>query len=239
MRSLLVMVCMGVLGGLAGCVTVVRPPVAHVHIGHAITGWVDTPNREGLAVVAQREAETAAELARLAFQSRRNPGEVKRLAGDALHALDPALQPRGPGTGYGLIRAIDGAIDHVKFAADSGDASKNLGDSIIGLESSASKVRQAAKVSVAIAQEIRRSEKPEDLASLSEEMKAQTEEVVRELRAWRSQLDEVVSRESPSYQTVERRYLFGLVRLPNGLWQWHPDVDKQGSRGVGAAGGRY
>ena len=43
--------------GAAGCVTEAPPTIAHAHIGHAVTGWHDTPEQQGLLVTAAREAE--------------------------------------------------------------------------------------------------------------------------------------------------------------------------------------
>ena len=220
---------------LSGCYTVVRPTIAHVHLGHTTAGWVDTPDRMGLLVVAEREAATAAENAVKAFQSGRDPAELKRHVGYVLHALDPSLEPQGPGLGYGLIRAVDGANDHLRFGGDSSDASKNLKDSVLGLESTASRIRQGAKVGVAICQEIRGANKQDDLVSLAEELKSQTATLVRETGAWRTQIDAMIAREDPPFSRIERRYLFGLIRLPNGLWQWHPDVDKASNQGTGTS----
>ena len=221
---------------LSGCYSVVRPTIAHVHIGHTTAGWTDTPEKAGLLSVAEREADIAAENARKAFQAGRNADELKRYAGYVLHAMDPSLDTGGPGTGYGFVRAMEGATDHIRFAADSADASKNVKDSILGLESAASRIRQGAKVNVAICEEIRRTSKPEDLVSLAEELRSQSDTIVRDTRAWRAQLQEVIARENPPFSRIERRYLFGLIRLPNGLWQWHPDVDKASNQGQGTSG---
>ncbi len=226
------------LAALFSCstVTVTRPTIAHVHIGHTTAGWADTPDRAGLLTVAEREADIAVESARKAFQAARNPVELKRHVGNVLHAMDPALESGGPGTGYGFIRALEGATDHLRFAADSADASKNLKDSILGLESAASRIRQSAKVGVALCDEIRRTSKPEDLLSLADELKNQFDTIARETKAWRVQLQEVIARENPPFSRIERRYLFGLIRLPNGLWQWHPDVEKASNQGQGSSG---
>lgn len=238
MRIVQALLLMLAAGAVSGCYTVQRPTIAHVHIGHTTAGWADTPDRAGLLTVAEREAELAAEHSRRAFQAGRNPEEMKRHIGYVLHAMDPALEPAGPGTGYGFIRAMEGAADHVRFAADSADASKNLKDSVLGLESAASRIRQGAKVGVALCQEIRRTSKPEDLVSLAEELRNQSDTILRDTRAWRAQLQEVIARENPPYSRVERRYLFGLIRLPNGLWQWHPDVEKASNQGQSTSGYR-
>ncbi len=236
MRLVRIILALLALSALAGCYTVVRPTIAHVHIGHTTAGWTDTPDKAGLLTIAEREADIAADNARKAFQSGRNPAEVKRYAGNVLHAMDPTLESGGPGTGYGFIRALEGATDHLRFAADSADASKNLKDSILGLESAASRIRQSAKVSLAICEEIRRASKPEDLLSLAEELRNQSDQLVRETKAWRGQVQDMIARENPPFTRIERRYLFGLIRLPSGLWQWHPDVDKASNTGQGTSG---
>ena len=47
-----------VLVTLSSCTT--RPPtIAHVHIGHALTGWVETPDSKGFFVVAEKNAQIA------------------------------------------------------------------------------------------------------------------------------------------------------------------------------------
>lgn len=236
MRLIQALLWMLAAGALSGCYTVVRPTIAHVHIGHTTAGWADTPEKVGLLAVAEREAGIAAENARKAFQAGRDSAALKRYVGFALHATDPTLESGGPGTGYGFIRAIEGAMDHMKFAADSADASKNVKDSILGLEASASRIRQSAKVTVALCEEIRRTVKADDLVSLADELKAQTETTVRETKAWRAQVDDLIARENPPFSKIERRYLFGLIRLPNGIWQWHPDVDKASNQSLGTAG---
>jgi hypothetical protein len=234
-RAALIVLLAGLLGG---CYTVVRPTIAHVHIAHTTPGWSDTPGKAGLLSVAEREAETAAENARNGFRARLDATELKRYVSYALHAIDPSVQKVGPGTGYGLVRAMEGTADHVKFAAESEDASKNLKESMEALEVSASRIRQSAKVSLAIGQEILSTSKPEDLASLAEEFRNETDSAARQTRAWRVQLQEVIARENPPFTNIERRYLFGLIRLPNGLWKWAPDVDKASNQSQGSSGYR-
>ena len=56
---------------ITGCVTVDLPSIAHVHVGHAITGWNDTPGGRGLCDVAQNEAAVASEHAAFAVEGAR------------------------------------------------------------------------------------------------------------------------------------------------------------------------
>src|SRR5262249_13069720 len=70
----------------AGCVS--RPPtVAHVHIGHAITGVHVTPNKEGYLVSAEHRAQEAADFASKAANSH-DLAEIKHNIELAEHATN-------------------------------------------------------------------------------------------------------------------------------------------------------
>ena len=43
---------------LAACARTV-PKISHVHIGHTVSGWRDTPDQQGLFVTAEQEALNA------------------------------------------------------------------------------------------------------------------------------------------------------------------------------------
>jgi hypothetical protein len=43
--------------------------------------------------------------------------DIKTQAGHVMHALDPAVEPKGPGAGYGVKNAVTGALQHLEFAA--------------------------------------------------------------------------------------------------------------------------
>src|ERR1700684_2977894 len=71
---------------LGGCVN--RPPtIAHVHIGHAITGVHVTPNQEGYLVTAERRGREASEFVKLAAAAN-DLAEIKKNAAAAVHATD-------------------------------------------------------------------------------------------------------------------------------------------------------
>src|SRR3981189_536232 len=60
-----------------GCVSRRPPTVAHVHIGHAITGVHVTPNKEGYLVSAERRAQETIDFTSKAASSHSLP-EIKR-----------------------------------------------------------------------------------------------------------------------------------------------------------------
>ena len=72
--------------GAAGCVS--RPPtIAHVHIGHAITGVHVTPNQEGYLVTAERRGREAVEFSRIAAASN-DLAVIKQNVAGAVKATD-------------------------------------------------------------------------------------------------------------------------------------------------------
>ena len=96
---------------------------AHNHIGHVADRWNDTPEVVGLLPTAIAEARVAAQHAGLAA---RDPGDLdamKRHTAHVLHAVDPTQIENGPGAGYGVKQAAEGAAKHIMAAANSDDAS--------------------------------------------------------------------------------------------------------------------
>ena len=89
---------------------------AHLHIGHVMTNWRDTPGTRGFLPVAVDEARVAVLHAELAAKAT-SLDDIKTHAGHAMHALDPAVEPKGPGAGYGVKNAVTGALQHLEFAA--------------------------------------------------------------------------------------------------------------------------
>jgi hypothetical protein len=97
-----------------------------VHIGHVVNGFKDTPNGQALLTVAMTEARTAAQHATLAARNTSDLNYMKTHAGHVLNALDPTIEPKGPGLGYGLKRAATGVATHIELAAKAEGASPNV-----------------------------------------------------------------------------------------------------------------
>ena len=95
---------------------------AHRHIGHVGDMFNGTPDNVGLLAAAQAEAEVAAQHAGLAAGSEDLAG-IQRHIVHVLHAIDPSTSERGPGRGYGLVRAANGCAQHIGMAGGSDDAS--------------------------------------------------------------------------------------------------------------------
>jgi hypothetical protein len=72
---------------------------------------------------AVAEAELAQRHAALAAGDTSNLEAMKLHAGHVLHAVDPTVVSSGPGLGFGLKQAAEGAIQHLRMAEDTEGAS--------------------------------------------------------------------------------------------------------------------
>lgn len=88
----------------------------HSHVGHVMTCWDDTPENHGFLIVAQMEAATALEHTQLALAHADDLAAVQMHMRHVINALEPSIISEGPGLGYGLIHAAEGAGVHASFA---------------------------------------------------------------------------------------------------------------------------
>lgn len=210
----------------SGCVSR-APTIAHVHIGHAITGVHVTPNKEGYLVTAERRAAEAVELANRAAASD-DLAEIKKDSAAAVQDTDFA-------EGFGVKQAIVMAANHVTFAATSDDASLNLQRAAPTFAADITRVVERCELIVLLGKDIQASKSVKDAAvPVAELGKLAQANVAGDdsngdgvagsapaeygLVQLRKELEAMIARESPAYVTVPQWYLFNLVRLPNGKW---------------------
>ena len=216
---------------LAGCGRTL-PLISHAHVGHALTTWRDTPDEQGLFVVAEQEITIAWQQAQAARQTSATVART-HLAG-VIHALDPEQQATGPGLGYGGIHALTGAAQHMEFASTSDDASRNIvkGSEAFVQQTSVmiENLKRAVDVAI-VAQKSSDAEISGHTAEIEQIIDrslngadidgdgsiGNTAEEIG-LKQMREQLLAMLSRENPPYQPIGRRYLLGLVKLPSGRW---------------------
>jgi hypothetical protein len=224
MRSASILVVL--MLGLAGCTS--RPPtIAHVHIGHAITGVHVTPNQEGYLVTAERRAGQTVEFVRQAAASN-DLAEIKKDVAAAAKATDSEDD-------FGVKQAIILAANHITFAATSDDASVNVQRSAPKFASDVTRVVERCELMVLLGKDVASSTTTQDAAvSVAELGKLAQANVAGDdsngdgvvgsapseygLVQLRKELEAMIARESPAYVTVPQWYLFNLVRLPNGRW---------------------
>src|ERR1700730_7827606 len=217
-RSLHFQVHLPAVGALlmaAGCVS--RPPtIAHVHIGHAITGVHVTPNQEGYMVTAERRGAEAVEFSRLAATST-DLAVIKRNVAGAVKATDAE-------DNFGVKQAIVMASNHITFAATSDDASVNVQQAAPIFASHITRVVERCELIVLLGKDVEASSSVEEASvSVAELGKLTRANVSGDdfnaaagnadgaagslpsqygLVQLRKELEAMVARESPRYVTV-------------------------------------
>jgi hypothetical protein len=78
-------------------------------------------------------------------------------AAHVLHALDPAEGSRGPGTGFGLVRAAQAVATHVDRAAAAPDASANVRTQAAHIATVARTVERHAQEAAVLARRVQSS----------------------------------------------------------------------------------
>ena len=211
---------------VTGCTS--RPPtIAHVHIGHAITGVHVTPNQEGYLVTAERRGRDADEFVKAAAASN-DLTEIKKNVAAAVHATDSEED-------FGVKQAIVMAANHITFAATSDDASVNVQRAAPIFAADITRVVERCELIVLLGKDVAASRSAEEAMPSVVELgkltaanlqgddsngdgvvgSASSEYGLAQLR---KELEAMIARENPPYQTVPQWYLFNLVRLPNGKW---------------------
>jgi hypothetical protein len=133
----------GVVFGTSTVWTQATANAAHAHIGHVMTSWKDTPEMKGFLPTAIADAQVAVQqIERADLEGRIN--DFWLYGGYVLNALNPGAETDAllktayarlptnyvkidvPGTGYGIKRAVSGALQHVQLAAKSEGASENV-----------------------------------------------------------------------------------------------------------------
>jgi hypothetical protein len=162
--------------GDAVFVTKVEAIPAHLHLGHVMTNWRDTPGTRGFLPVAVDEARVASLHAGLAARGA-SLDDIKLHAGHVLHALDPAVEPTGPGAGYGVRKAAAGALQHLDFAAKADGATASITTHAAEVSSSLSNVLHWLDQAVAAAQKVRAAADAADAARAAAALVALTSRI--------------------------------------------------------------
>jgi hypothetical protein len=237
MKSLALLTLVFAFGSsLVGCVHQ-HPLVSHAHLGHCLTTWRDTPGQKGLLPVARQELEAARREADAALADSLSPAQKAAHIRNVARALAPDAEELGPGLGYGAIRALEAAVEHLEYAATSDDASTNIVSGVAGLSAIGDSLLERLRAAAARA----KSADVRDAAVLDKtalELRGTLRGIAVGLDAngdgridptpaeagfdqLQQQLDAMLAREeNPRYEPLEKKYLLGLVRLPSGKWMF-------------------
>ena len=127
---------------------------SQAHMGHVSKSWNDTPGKAGLLPTAVEEAKIAAFHASAAAKKSDNLKWMQTHARHVINAVDPSVEAKGPGKGYGVLKAAAGAAKHIGIAAKQGDASDNVKTHAVHVGASAQNTVDRAKSIIATAQKI-------------------------------------------------------------------------------------
>jgi hypothetical protein len=141
-----------------------------VHIGHVINSFGDTPDKQSLLSIAEKEAGVASQHAALGARAPTNLDGMKLHAGHVLNALDPSLQPMGPGAGYGLKKAAAGIAQHIELAAKAEGASQNVIVHANHIATSARNTSKRVDEAIALCQKIQAATSASDAAALMNQL---------------------------------------------------------------------
>lgn len=169
----------GDLRGDAVFVATVEAIPAHLHIGHVMTNGRDTPGARGFLPVAVDEGFVALQHARLAARSVRLE-DVQLHAGHVLHALDPGVEPKGPGAGYGVKKAVAGATLHLGFAVTAEGATANLATQAPAVLALLASATQKVDQAIATAQRVRSATDMAAASTAAADLVAMTERIAVE-----------------------------------------------------------
>jgi hypothetical protein len=244
---------------LSGCASR-APTIAHVHIGHAMAGWYETPNKEGLFVLAEKRAGESLKYAQAAADGSR---DLKRIKTNVAHAgmlCDSETMGNDPKEQFGVKQALTGAVSHITYAATSPDATTNVQAFADGFAANATGVMDRCDLIVALSSDIGGTQSVDEASLLAPEIEKlaraniQGEDLDGDgivgsyadeygLMQLRRDIESMIAREDPPYTTVNKWYLFNLIRLPDGSWMFRKryttDSDDPYGGGGGGGGGGY
>jgi len=232
------------------------PTIAHVHIGHAMTGWHDTPHKEGLFIVAEKKAGEAQKYAQTAADGSRDVDRIKMNTARVSLLCDGQPTSDGGTDQYGVKQALTGAVSHITYAATSPDATANTKVFADGFAANAAGVLDRCDLITALSHDIGASGSVEEAGLLAPEIEtlARANLLGEDLDGdgrigsssdeygllqLRRDIEGMIAREDPPYATVGKWYLFNLIRLPDGSWMFRDrfSADADGPYGNGGGGG--
>ncbi|MEE9491895.1 MAG: hypothetical protein V3W04_00755 [Gammaproteobacteria bacterium] len=237
---------------LSGCATH-APTISHTHIGHAMTGWADTPNQDGLFIVAEKAAKSAIQAAETAAAPQAGLSSIRTSITNVINDTNRAFLTSGEVTGkrqYGVKDALTETARHIEFAANSPDSSDNIRNLGPQFSGNARFVFDRCDLITALGYEIVNSNSVEEASILSQEIlklvhanlkgndsngdgKTGSSPEEYGLKQLRTELQTMIDQEDPPYRTVDSWYLFNLIKLPSGDWIFRK-LGGAGSNGQGS-----
>jgi HPt (histidine-containing phosphotransfer) domain-containing protein len=208
----------------AGCAQIEARP-SHAHLGHALTSWMHTPGQRGLLVVAREQADAALREAAAAAAAP-TPAQRRAHVAKLADALDPEAGNNAAPGAYGVLRALQEAVEHVDYAATSPDASQQVVEAGAEIAAAAGPLLDGLRRAHTLARSAERLGDTE-LASTASRLDSGLRQLVQgadfngdgriSLRDGEAGLAQIEQRlQAAAAETLPQRRLFGWVRAPAG-----------------------
>jgi hypothetical protein len=149
-----------------------------MHIGQVLDSSKDTPNQQGLLPIALAESKTAIQHAGLAAKTPDNLDSMKLHAGHVINAVDPTVETKGPGLGYGVKKAAAGVAEQVDLAASAPGAPDAVKTQALYASAWANNVVKWSDEIVEIAQRIRAATTAKQAATLVGDLNEAAEKLI-------------------------------------------------------------
>jgi hypothetical protein len=146
---------------------------AHLHLGHVMTNWRDTPGGRGFLPVALDQARAAALHAGLAVKGA-SLDDIRAQAREVVRALDPTTESGAADATYGVRKAIAGAVQHLELAARAEGATPNLTARAADVSSALDDSLRWTDEAVAAAQRVRAANDRDEAAAGARDLAALT-----------------------------------------------------------------
>ncbi len=202
-----------------------------------MTGWHDTPGKQGLFVVAERKAAAALSQAGEATASSNDLTAIQSSIARVHLLTDGSTTATDNKDRYGVRQGLNGAVSHITYAATSPDATTNTKAFAEAFAVNAAGVLDRCDLIAALSSDILASTSVQEAALLAPEIETLAranlhgEDIDGDGRIGstpaeyglvqlRQEIERMLEREDPPYRTVSSWYLFNLIRLPDGSWMF-------------------
>ena len=236
-----------------GCATK-APTIAHVHIGHVVDGWETTPGQAGWLNTAETLAQTSLQAAQRASQADASLESRKKDVEKLVRATHPVFLyeetnlggEAGPQEEIGVRSALLEATRHIEFSANSDDASANVRKGSKEFSTNSQAVLDRCDLIAALGVDAINVNSKLEVDLLTTELlnlahaNIHGEDLNGDgviggqnpaeygLEQLHVEIRDMIDREDPPYSTVERWYLFNVIRLPSGKWSFRKNASGKG-----------
>jgi hypothetical protein len=161
---------------------------AHLHLGHVMTNWRDTPSNVGFLIAAISDAKVAAVHADLVAKSS-NFDDIKLHATHVLNALDSSIEAKGSASGYGVKKAASNALQHLDMAVGAEGVTPNIKEHAVRVSTSLKNALQFTDEAIGAALKARVADSASEASPFAKELNELTKNIADSLQQAKTEMD--------------------------------------------------